>query len=278
MRCAAWHETQASIHCHCIVENLNVLNNWFWAARRLTTAICIMKRSTFVLRLFCVVLVAILSILAYGVFRERADENTCRQNLKVISGALMNYYSKNGAFPPAFVADNNGRPLHSWRVLLLPYLGEDALFKAYRFDEPWDGPHNRLLADRIPVHYKCPSDSASPFTTSYCIITDNDGRWLIGNSTKSDAYEENPIFVAEVADSGILWLEPRDLKKEQALAGINSPNRPAISSNHKGGAHVEFKYASPKFGEFTTFLPNATPREELRSLMPNLSAVSEPQK
>jgi Protein of unknown function (DUF1559) len=190
-----------------------------------------MKRSTFLVRLFCVALIAILSILAYGVFRERADENTCRQNLKVISGALMNYYSKNGAFPPAFVADDNGRPLHSWRVLLLPYLGEDALFKAYRFDEPWDGPHNRLLADRIPVYYKCPSDSASPFTTSYCIITDSDGHWHIGNSTKSDAYEENPIFVAEVADSGIPGLSHVISKTNRRLPELITrigPQSPAI--------------------------------------------------
>ena len=35
--------------------------------------------------------------------------------------------------------------MHSWRVLLLPYLDRSDLYKAYDFTEPWDGPNNRKL-------------------------------------------------------------------------------------------------------------------------------------
>ena len=51
--------------------------------------------------------------------------------------------------------------MHSWRVLLLPYLDQLELYNAYRFDEPWDGPNNRLLADRMPRHY-CFSGDDTP--------------------------------------------------------------------------------------------------------------------
>jgi hypothetical protein len=50
--------------------------------------------------------------------------------------ALRNYHDRYGRFPPAYVADEHGRPTHSWRVLLLPWLDHRAIYDRYRFDEP----------------------------------------------------------------------------------------------------------------------------------------------
>ena len=47
-----------------------------------------------------------------------------------------------GAFPAAYVADENGRPMHSWRVALLPFLEQSDLYSQYNFNEPWDSPEN----------------------------------------------------------------------------------------------------------------------------------------
>ena len=69
----------------------------------------------------------------------------CGDNLKHIAMALHKYRQANGCFPPAYIADKNGKPMHSWRVLILPYLDQDALYKAYDFTEPWDGPTNKKL-------------------------------------------------------------------------------------------------------------------------------------
>ena len=60
--------------------------------------------------------------------------------------ALQNYHQANGCFPPAYIADKNGKPMHSWRVLILPYLDRTILYKAYDFTEPWDGPNNKKLS------------------------------------------------------------------------------------------------------------------------------------
>src|SRR5437867_1183897 len=74
----------------------------------------------------------------------------CRQNLDFIGIALRQYHELHGCLPPPYIAGEDGEPRHSWRVLLLPYLSEQPLYAAYNFDEPWDGPTNRLLASQIP--------------------------------------------------------------------------------------------------------------------------------
>lgn len=108
------------------------------------------------------------------VYRTRPNatwSHACRNHLRHIGLAMQNYASVYGCFPPAYVADEEGLPRHSWRVLLLPFLDEKELYKAYRFDEPWNGPHNRLLAERIPEVYRCRWDVGDQATcTSYLAV------------------------------------------------------------------------------------------------------------
>jgi hypothetical protein len=70
--------------------------------------------------------------------------------------AFHNYESQHGSLPPAAVCGSDGRPLLSWRVLLLPYLEQDDLSKQFKYDEPWDSPHNLQLLDRMPKQYEAP--------------------------------------------------------------------------------------------------------------------------
>src|SRR5579864_1434043 len=58
----------------------------------------------------------------------------CKNNLKYIGQALHNYHDTFGSFPPAYIADSNGRPMHSWRVLLLPFFDQAraTLYAKYR--------------------------------------------------------------------------------------------------------------------------------------------------
>ena len=97
----------------------------------------------------------------YGVakLREAGRRTSCLCNLMNLSLALTNYESSYGSFPPAFIADSQGRPMHSWRVLILPYLDRADLYERYRFDEPWDGPNNIKLLDEMPRVFACPSHS-----------------------------------------------------------------------------------------------------------------------
>jgi prepilin-type processing-associated H-X9-DG protein len=189
----------------------------------------------------------------------------CRNNLKQLALAMHNYRDAYGAFPPAYVADKDGKPMHSWRVLLLPYMDRRGLYDLYRFDEPWDGPNNRKLAEQMPPEYHCPADAdARAGETSYFVVV---GPKTIFPGTASVAMSDIPdgptytILLVEAADSGINWLKPRDLTYDEARRGINPEMGWGISSNHGGGAIVAFADGSEDM------LPNNTPVQQLRLLL-----------
>jgi hypothetical protein len=103
-------------------------------------------------------------VLPTGYDRGASSERIqCLNNIKNINLALLNYADQNGHFPPPYIADENGKPMHSWRVLILPLIDERALYDQYNFDEPWDGPDNSKLADKMPAVFSSPQISKSSF-------------------------------------------------------------------------------------------------------------------
>ncbi len=55
--------------------------------------------------------------------REAARQSQCAAACSQLLLALHNYHSEYNALPPAYIADSSGKPMHSWRVLLLPFVG-----------------------------------------------------------------------------------------------------------------------------------------------------------
>jgi prepilin-type processing-associated H-X9-DG protein len=203
--------------------------------------------------------------------REAARRVECSNNLKRIGIAIDSYLTANRCFPPAFVPDKNGKPMHSWRVFLLPYLGEETLYRQYRFDEPWDSPHNRALASQMPRIYRCPSSPAIDGTeTSYAMLV---GPHAFSNGPRArspaqikDGFSRT-IMVVETADAGINWMEPRDVDAETTRfrigynqTGVRHGAGSEISSNHPGGANVLFGDGSVQF------LPETTDSRTLKAL------------
>jgi|JI10StandDraft_1071094.scaffolds.fasta_scaffold00301_11 hypothetical protein len=72
------------------------------------------------------------------------------QNMEMLIDALHSYETVHRRIPPRTVKDANGKPLLSWRVLLLPFVGEEELYSQFRLDEPWDSEHNKKLVDQMP--------------------------------------------------------------------------------------------------------------------------------
>jgi hypothetical protein len=89
---------------------------------------------------------------------ERMREATARVycNLGSLSVAFHNYQEAHGRLPPAVVYGYDGKPLLSWRVLILPYIEQEALYKEFKLDEPWDSEHNKKLLARMPRLYAPP--------------------------------------------------------------------------------------------------------------------------
>jgi prepilin-type processing-associated H-X9-DG protein len=185
--------------------------------------------------------------------RTPARRAVCSNNLHNIVLALQQYHNNVGCYPPPYIADASGKPMHSWRVLLLPYLEHKALHSQYRFDEPWDGPNNRKLHNIELKYFQCPSqENPRPNTeTNYLAVVGPKTVWPAGNSYVRDADIidglSNTILVVEVADSGIHWMEPRDLHVNQMPMAINAPRGQGISSRHPGGAMIGFADGGVRF-------------------------------
>jgi len=173
----------------------------------------------------------------------RRSRPGCEQNLHQIAIALHNYVDNYQCFPPAHISDSSGRPMHSWRVLLLPFLDQRELYDRYDFGEPWDGPHNAQLAQEYPTLeiFRCPQDTGSG--TSYAAIVGPHTAWPLDRSCSFQDMTDGTaqtLLVVEVYDSGIHWMEPRDLDAEQMAPRINTRGQLGISSGHEGLACVVF--------------------------------------
>jgi hypothetical protein len=149
---------------------------------------------------------------------------TCEAHLRQIALALQNYSDEHGSFPPAYTLGPDNKPWHSWRVLILPQLGEEELYKEYRFDEPWDSEHNRKLAARMPAALGCPANDNEPRTTSYVAFVGERTVWPGPNGARVIAGQANMLQLMEIGDSRIVWTEPRDLSPEEALAEFAKPS------------------------------------------------------
>jgi hypothetical protein len=75
-------------------------------------------------------------------------------NLKLLGMAMLNYEKNFQFFPHAAICGKDGKPLLSWRVAILPYLDCAYQYKQFKFDEPWDSPHNMKLLKDMPAIYR----------------------------------------------------------------------------------------------------------------------------
>jgi hypothetical protein len=221
----------------------------------------------------CLLAAAFLSL--FTVIRPVELRSRCHNNLKQIAIALHNYHDAYGSFPPAYVADEDGRPMHSWRILILPFLESSDVYSNYRFDEPWDGPNNRLLADQMPFAYRCPSESRrnSPsFMTSYLAVVGPETVWPEGEAHSTGDIQDgtsDTILVVESHQSGIHWMEPRDLHTGQMAREINPLHGQGICSCHgspsdRGRGHIA--HAVLADGSVRA-LPNDLTREKIEALI-----------
>jgi hypothetical protein len=169
---------------------------------------------------------------------EHFYRGNCHSNLRRIALAMRDYADRYGTLPPAYIADSHGKPVHSWRVLILPFLGQERLYKKYSFDEPWDGPNNRILHKEIENQYQCWSDTSvrvDGMKTSYVVVTGDRTAFPGSHSVKlSDIRKplKDVLLVVEVANSGIDWMEPRDLPLSEMDFKVNGKPGKSLSSGH----------------------------------------------
>ncbi|QDT22117.1 hypothetical protein HG66A1_39240 [Gimesia chilikensis] len=144
--------------------------------------------------------------------RAAAQRSRSKYNIKLIVLALHNYYERHHHFPPAIVMGPDGKTPHSWRVELLPYLDQQALYDEYRMNEPWNSKHNLKIAETVVPVFSHPS-SSKPANTGYFVVVGDDTAF---NNKQGVSFKEitdgtsNTIAVVE-AKRDIPWTKPEDI-------------------------------------------------------------------
>jgi hypothetical protein len=197
----------------------------------------------------------------------------CQYNLRQIGIALHNYHDTYGSFPPAYISDAQGRPIHSWRVLILPFMEQKALYDRYDFAETWDGPNNSKLAAEMPHEFRCRGDSRSlsPTDTSYVVVIGDGTIWRGAKPVSLAEVQDgssNTLLVVESHGAGINWMEPRDLHTLQMPATINPLNGQGICSCHNRGDKGRGDCVHVLFADGTTRrFENDTPAKTINAML-----------
>jgi hypothetical protein len=151
--------------------------------------------------------------------RAAARRAQSMNNLKQIGLAMHNYIDVHKTFPPAYIADKQGKPLLSWRVAILPYIEAQPLYQQFHLDEPWDSEHNRRLIASMPQVYKAPGSTAGPGKTNYLTIRGPntvfpDGKGI--NIADIPDGTSNTIMAVEVSDpKAVIWTRPDDFPYDE---------------------------------------------------------------
>lgn len=204
------------------------------------------------------ILVALL-LPAVQAARQAARRAQSMGHLKQIALAMHNYYDTYKSFPPAAIRSEEGKPLLSWRVALLPFLEEGDLYNQFHLDEPWDSEHNRQLLSRMPEVYKNPNSKvAQLFKTNYVVPTGEGTIFADEKGTRFASITDgtsNTIMTLAVDDShAVEWTKPDDweydAKQPKAGLGHLYPNG-FLAGLADGSVH---------------FIPNSFDPEMLRRL------------
>jgi hypothetical protein len=159
--------------------------------------------------------------------RDAARRAQSMNNLRQISLAMLNYEAAHNGFPPAYIADKKtGKPLLSWRVAILPYIEQQALYEQFHLDEPWDSENNKKLAATVISVYRSPGSRAAPNMTNYLTVRGKDTAFPGKEGTRPADITDgmsNTIMVVEASDAkAVPWTKPDDFQydEKQPMAGL----------------------------------------------------------
>jgi hypothetical protein len=189
--------------------------------------------------------------------REGDYRPQCKNNLKQIALALFNYREEYDVLPPAFTVDANGKPLHSWRTLILPYLDQKPLYDTIDLSKPWNDPANaEACATKIDA-FVCPLADAPPGSTTYHALVGPD---CCFHPTQPRSLQEitdglsNTLSVVDVSlAEAVPWMSPED-SAHRFLLGFSEKN----GLPHEGGIYAALGDGTVRF--LSSQLPAATRR------------------
>ena len=192
-------------------------------------------------------------------FRQAADSalialnrRHAMQHLKTIGIAMQNHHDVYKRFPDAAIRDAAGKPLLSWRVRLLPFLDQTALYKEFRLDEPWDSQHNRKLIERMPDVFRI-APGLAPGKTCVELPIGAATAWPEGRGLAIRDFTDgtsNTILAVETDDEhAVIWTQPSDLTYDPAnpVAGLGGHfGEGFLALSADGAAHFLSRDTKPE--------------------------------
>jgi hypothetical protein len=153
-----------------------------------------------------------------------AERHVRQDNLRQLVIAMHNYADTHkGRFPAVANFDKAGKPLLSWRVHLLPFLGQADLYRQFHLDEPWDGPHNRELIARMPAVYQGLNPALNREGKTYYLAPVGPDLAFSGGpeglrmpADFPDGTSNTILFVEADDAHAVPWTKPEDLKADLA--------------------------------------------------------------
>src|SRR5262245_21218967 len=197
--------------------------------------------------------------------REAAAKTHDANNFKLLAIGLLNFQDNHQKLPAAAAfRDRDGKPLLSWRVALLPFIEQGALYNQFKLDEPWDSPNNRALLARMPLTFARPGEEpGADGLTHYQVFTGKGALFeeppenLVPNPNLPPGMlrkgsglgqipdgTSNTIMIAE-AKNAVPWTKPADLEYDP-----NGP-LPGLGGRFSAGFNAAMADGSVRFVRYS---------------------------
>jgi hypothetical protein len=153
---------------------------------------------------------------------DARNRSVSNGHLKQLALAAHNYAATYNNRLPADILGKDGKQLLSWRVLLLPYIEENQLFKQFKLDEPWDSKHNLPLMEKMPKIFASPRVQVKrKGFTVYQVFSGpgalyQNGKTRFTIATIPDGTSNTILFVE--SSNAVPWTKPADIAYE-----VNKP-------------------------------------------------------
>ncbi len=145
--------------------------------------------------------------------RMSAKRSQKSNDLKQIGLAIHMFADKYGYLPPRELRNAENKPLLSWRVLLLPFIGNEALYKEFHLNEPWDSEHNRKLIENMPAVYGDPLHALAPGMTTTQVPLVKGSAWSgegdpLNFASITDGTSNTIAVIMVPPEQAVIWTKP----------------------------------------------------------------------
>ena len=138
------------------------------------------------------------------------QKTAAMDRMKRLGLGMHLYLDAVGAFPKD-ITDKAGKPILSWRVAILPHIGEGYMYSQFKLDEPWDSDHNKKFLWYVPELYRTPG--AGPERTRTMVFAGPGTIFEPGKAVKIEDIPDGTVDTLLAVDAGppMPWTKPADL-------------------------------------------------------------------